>query len=277
LLCKVMEQNHLNLDIRIAIDGPNDVTTREDQDAFLNWLELQRTEVEIIRNKVNLGLKRQILSTLNSISSKYDGFIVLEEDLVISNFLIEEFYRRLEFFKNEGRIWSINAYTNSEMRNSTDFLTSYVTSWGWATWSDRWLKIDTDADHIISSVKSWSKFNFGNAYDYKLQLYWNKFKIRETWAVFWYATIYINGGSVLQIGTNHIENNGFNSGENFSKGDSTFYASIDQYADTFEELPVHRSEDLAMNMFTILNKNWKFKLWRTYQWIKLIWKARRLQ
>lgn len=96
--------------------------------------------------------------------------------------------------------------------------------WGWATWSDRWKFFDKDPDALVDtfSKKEIKKFNLDNSQNFWGQVLDNRNNKIDTWAVFWYATIFKKDGLCLNPFGSYISNTGVDgSGANCS--DKDFY------------------------------------------------------
>ena len=91
--------------------------------------------------------------------------------------------------------------------------------WGWGTWADRWEKFnDCSADHMDSfSPEDRKLFNCNGSYDFFRQIIENHHGILDTWAIFWYATIFREEGLCLTPGRSLVNNTGRDgSGERFA-------------------------------------------------------------
>jgi hypothetical protein len=99
--------------------------------------------VTIFEATVNKGLATSIILGVTRIINQYGKVIVLEDDLITSkNFLLFT-NKALESYKNDSRIFSIAGYTPPIKRPIDDiYFTMRSSSWGWATWKDRWNEID---------------------------------------------------------------------------------------------------------------------------------------
>ena len=71
-----------------------------------------------------------------------------------------------------------------------------MSCWGWATWENRWKFYQKDVDTLTSnfSKKDIQKFDLDNTANFWDQVMENKTGIINTWAVFWYATIFQKKG-----------------------------------------------------------------------------------
>jgi hypothetical protein len=100
---------------------------------------------KIIRRTQNLGLAKSIRSGLNSVFAIHGKAIILEDDIIPSKL----FFDVMEYYLNNqelnpviGSITGANT-TRFPLLERRDFLASKRhSSWGWATWADRWLSID---------------------------------------------------------------------------------------------------------------------------------------
>ena len=159
-------------------------------------------KIKIILRKKNLGLAKNIVSGVTEIIKKYNKVIVLEDDIIVSkNFLI---YMNLclDRFKREKKIWHINGWNYKFNFPKSDYNTFYwrgMICWGWATWKDRWKNYKKNPDYLI---KNWtkhkiSKFNFDNSIDFWSQVQRNFLNLINTWAIFWYSSIFNKNGICL--------------------------------------------------------------------------------
>ena len=128
-------------------DGPRQSETpeirfvRAQTDKFTGLIQ----NFEISQSAENLGLARSIRLGLDSVFAKHMKAIVLEDDIIPSAefFIAMEFYlTNLEANQKIGTITGANT-TKFPFYLRRDFLASKRhSSWGWATWADRWKSID---------------------------------------------------------------------------------------------------------------------------------------
>ncbi|MBB6610340.1 CatB-related O-acetyltransferase [Pontibacter sp. Tf4] len=91
--------------------------------------------------------------------------------------------------------------------------------WGWATWSRAWQLYTTDSTYLLQQVTKTDKiksgFNLDDQANYLLQLKLNYWGELNTWAVKWYATIFLRQGLCLFPKKSLVRNIGHDgSGEN---------------------------------------------------------------
>ena len=186
-------------------------------------------KVTIIRRDKNWGLANSIIDGVTNIVNQYGRIIVLEDDLVTSPFFLKFMNDALEFYKNEKRVWHISGWNYPIVADGFEdfFLWRGMNCWGWSTWSDRWQYFEKNIDQTIASFskEDIKKFNFdGVAPDFWNQVIANKKGKIDTWAIFWYGSIFKQDGLCLNPTQTLVENIGNDSsGTNF--GNSKIYTS----------------------------------------------------
>jgi len=104
--------------------------------------------VEYREAKRNCGLAPSVISGVSEVLQNHGQVIVLEDDLLLSLDFLEYMEAALSFYREDQRIWSISGYSPDialpEGYAYDLYLTPRASSWGWATWRDRWIGIDWD-------------------------------------------------------------------------------------------------------------------------------------
>ena len=103
-------------------------------------------KINIIEAEKNRGLAKSVISGVTDIINKYGKVIILEDDLVTSKYFLKYMNEALTIFKEREDIWSISGY-GPNINIPTDYkddiyITKRGSSWGWATWKDRWELVD---------------------------------------------------------------------------------------------------------------------------------------
>lgn len=154
-------------DLFIFSDGPkieNDENVRKVRE-YIKTVDGFKS-VKIIEREKNLGLANSVIAGVTEIVNKFGKVIVLEDDLVTSKYFLKFMNEALEFFKDREDIFSISGYSYppSIMKipgfYKHDVYLSYrFGSWGWASWIDRWNKVDWE----IKDYEQFKKDNKMNA------------------------------------------------------------------------------------------------------------------
>lgn len=93
----------------------------------------------------NKGLAKSIINGVSKVLEDYDKVIVLEDDLVSSPNFLNYMNAALGYYKEENKVFSIAGFSIPIKRVSAEsdvYFTSRSSSWGWATWKNRWESID---------------------------------------------------------------------------------------------------------------------------------------
>ena len=122
----------------------------------------------------------------------------------------------LERYKSASRVWHISGwnYPIDSDKLPDIFLWRVMNCWGWATWSNRWQHFNKDPQQVIDDFthKDIYEFNVDGRQDFFGQIIDNSQGQINTWAIFWYATIFQNNGLCLNPAQTLVDNIGFSSG-----------------------------------------------------------------
>ena len=120
----------------------NDLEDVKEVRKYLHTIEGFKN-TKIIESEKNKGLANSIIDGVSEIINKYDKVIVLEDDLIVSNDFLDYMNNALNFYEKDKKIWSISGYGPKLpcLENYYDdiYLSVRGSSWGWATWKDRWI------------------------------------------------------------------------------------------------------------------------------------------
>ena len=128
-------------------------------------------KVKIIERNRNWGLANSIIDGVTRTVNEYGRVIMLKDDLVTSPYFLKFMNDGLEFYHNNLEIMSISGYNlpltcMKFPKNFTNdiYLNYRNSSWGWATWAERWSLVDwemRDYDHFINNPRQQRMFNRG--------------------------------------------------------------------------------------------------------------------
>lgn len=168
--------------------------------------------VKIIEREKNWGLAKNIINGVTDVVNKYGRVIVLEDDIVTSPAYLLFMNQGLNFYQNEKKVWHISGwnYPIDLSKVCDTFFWRVMNCWGWATWADRWNHFEKNPQLLIETMTHQQKHNFdldGSG------MFWHQVVANargkiNTWAIFWYATIYRNGGLCLNPKHSYVNNIG---------------------------------------------------------------------
>ena len=169
--------------------------------------------VKVIERTENMGLSANIINGVTDVINKYGTVIVLEDDIVTSHHFLSFMNQALNYYKNKQNVWHIGGWNNPLNLSNLDdmFFWRIMNCWGWATWSDRWKNYKKNP---LALVENWNEqqiydFNIDGTVYFWDQVISNLNGNINTWAIFWYATIFENNGLCLNTAKSYVENIGF--------------------------------------------------------------------
>jgi hypothetical protein len=183
--------------------------------------------VKVAERKNNLGLAESIISGVTQLVNEYDKVIVFEDDLLSSPYTVQYFNEALTHYKNEEKVMHIGAYMyNLDKKGLPQtFFFRAATSWGWATWARAWKDFEPDADALIKQFdqKKISQFSIEGTMNFWKQLQGFKAGRNDSWAIRWYASIFLKGGLTLNPAVSLVHNIG-NDGSGIHSNKENMYA-----------------------------------------------------
>lgn len=121
--------------------------------------ETNAIDIDLVRRETPYGLARSVRSALDeSFANGADAVVVLEDDCVISPGGFRFFEEGLQALRNNRKIRSLCGYTYPGQRFVFDpeadiLLLSRFSTWGWATWKDRWEQYEPDLRKLVELAK----------------------------------------------------------------------------------------------------------------------------
>jgi len=187
--CTLAEESHLY----IFSDGPKNQSDTAKVAEVRKYI--QRIEgfakVEIREQSENRGLASSVIEGVSSVIQVHKKAIVLEDDLIFTPNFLAFMNDALSFYQQHPNIFSISGYvypiTIPPTFKEDILLLPRASSWGWATWLDRWEKADwqlLDYDQFIESKSSQKEFTAGGE-DLLFMLIKQKKGLIDSWAIRW--------------------------------------------------------------------------------------------
>lgn len=267
-----LKQNQLAAESRLFIfsDGAKNAAQQENVNAVRELI--QKTDgfksVEIVERNENLGLANSVISGVSQLIKEYGRVIVFEDDLISSPYTLLYFNEALDRYEKEEQVMHIGAYMyplspqESEQLPETFFFRA-ATSWGWATWGRAWQHFNPDVTHLIQQFDAPKKHQFAieGSMNFWKQMRELKAGRNNSWAIRWYASIFLKGGLTLNPAHSLVSNighdgSGVHSGINEIYNVSIHPQPIKQFPDEFTE---HRPAYEAIKNFL---KNRKGSFWQ---------------
>jgi hypothetical protein len=168
--------------------------------------------VEIVNRETNYGLANSIIDGVTMLCKQYEKVIVFEDDLISSPHTLKYFNDALRIYEKEEKVMHIGAYMyplKSSNLLETLFLRS-TSSWGWATWSRAWDNFEPDIDKLMNQFDARSKYKFEMDGSMNYWKHMRHFKAgkNNSWAIRWYASVFLKKGLSLYPSKSLIDNIG---------------------------------------------------------------------
>ena len=195
-------------DLIVFIDGPkNNGETRlinSVEDIVLSFKN-SFNSLTINKSDINKGSASSQIIGISKVLRKYQNLIVVEDDILVSEFFLKYMNKALYLYKNDKDVWHINGYNfPNKVKGSDCYFSSLMICWGWATWSDRWFKHIKDPLYHdpyylkeIFDKKMIRELNLGTNTNFFWAQVESNSKGHNSWDIFWYCYIFLNKGLCL--------------------------------------------------------------------------------
>ncbi len=200
---KMLEKCELagETDLFIFADGPKSEKGAAAVEEVHKWVSEYKADSDVgngvfksvhtIIKEKNAGLANSIIGGVTELIDKYGRVIVVEDDLLVQPNFLAYMNEGLDYYENDDKIWEIASYgykLKALNNYKHDIYLSYrASSWGWATWKDRWDTVDwvvKDYDKLVNSKELQKKLNRGGGDLYPM-LQRQMRGESDSWAIRW--------------------------------------------------------------------------------------------
>jgi hypothetical protein len=213
---KFLQQNEMAAESRLFVfsDG---FKSEADEKNVLEVRELLKNiegfkSVEVVERKENMGLAKSVIIGVSKLIKDYKQVIVFEDDLITSPYTLTYFNEALNRYRNESKVMHIGAYMyNLKGADLPEtFFYRAATSWGWATWERAWQHFEPNIDTLMSKFDKSAKSAFSIEHTMNFWKQMEDFKKgkNNSWAIRWYASIFLKGGLTLNPSQSLVNNIG---------------------------------------------------------------------
>jgi hypothetical protein len=169
-----LRENYLASDseLFIFVDGPKKPADELEIKKVVDFVQTVSgfKKVTLKVSTTNKGLSQSIIGGVTEVLQRFGKVIVLEDDLLTSpNFLIY-MNSALDYYTENRKVFSVSGYSFKiyfpKGYNLDHYFSVRGSSWGWATWLDRWETIDWKVSDYRQFISSWEKrrsFNKGGS------------------------------------------------------------------------------------------------------------------
>ena len=224
-------------ELYIFSDAPSDETEKENVAKVRKYVDAYShtdkfKHVEVCYAQKNKGLSTSLIDGITKIINQYGRIIVLEDDHLTSPDFIVFMNRALDYYENDSKIWSISGFTPDfhalHYYKHDVYCGCRGYCWGWATWKNRFDKVDwevKDYDNFVKDKQAQRGFNRGGLDMTPLLKLQQEGKV-NSWAIRWCYQEYKENMLTIFPRCSKVKNIGFDgSGTNSGSG-KVFQAKI---------------------------------------------------
>lgn len=264
-----LQKNELAADSRLFIFS--DGAKTEADKAKVEQIRQQAKQVtgfksvKLIERKENIGLANSIISGVTQLVNEYSKVIVFEDDLLSSPYTLEYFNEALDRYANQPEVMHIGAYMYDLKATNLPqtFFYRAATSWGWATWARAWKSFEPDVDTLMQQFNKAKihEFSIEGTMNFWKQMQQFKAGKNNSWAIRWYASIFLKKGLTLNPSQSLIQNIGHDGTGRHSNLESTY--DVQMACKPVTQFPAVLEEDTqAYQAIKQFLKNRKGNLWQ---------------
>jgi len=224
-------------DLIIFSDGPkkdSDVVQVKELRDYLKTINGFKL-IKINESTTNKGLAHSIIKGVTKVIDKYGKIIVLEDDLITTPNFLSFMNQALNFYDNNKRIYAVNGYSPliEGVIEKGDKIYFHVrsSSWGWATWDDRWDDNVFDKSRIREVINEndsvLKKFDNEAGKDASRMLLGALTGRNNSWYIRWVFHNFIHDKISVYPILSKVLNVGFNSEATHCTGISAYKAEMD--------------------------------------------------
>lgn len=166
----------------------------------------------------NNGLGLSVINGVTNAINQYSKAIVIEDDLIVSKNFLAFMNQGLYTYEKNDKVFSICGYSNKVKIPSDYHYDAYFcprsSSWGWATWADRWNSCDwqlSEWEPVKKNAKAYNKW--GGSDCFSMIKAWHEGR-NQSWAIRFCYNQFVQDKVSLFPVISHVKNNGFDgSGE----------------------------------------------------------------
>lgn len=187
--------------LHIYADGPKENASKNDLFAIDEVRKIIKekdwcSQVYIKESVINKGLAASVVDGVTEVVNEYGKVIVLEDDIQTSAGFLKYMNDALSLYEYDSKVGHISGYMFPVKRKLPEtFFYNTASCWGWGTWKRSWSFYNNDAKYLLNEIREHhlvEQFNIEGTADFLDQLEKNEKGTIQTWAVKWYASLFLN-------------------------------------------------------------------------------------
>jgi len=163
----------------------------------------------------NLGLSSSVIKGVSETLENWESVIVLEDDMITSPYFLEYMNQGLIKYKNNPLVSCIHGYVYPGLKDGSEtFFLRGADCWGWGTWRESWKLFNSNGEFLLNELRNKNlikEFDFNGSYPFSSMLENQVLGKNDSWAVRWYASIFLAGKLTLYPTKSLVQNIGMDS------------------------------------------------------------------
>lgn len=190
--------------------------------------------VQIIESTSNKGLANSVIAGVSEVISKFGKVIVLEDDLISAPNFLNFMNQALDFYHENQKIFSISGFTldlpTLKTYDKDIYLGYRASSWGWATWKNRWEHVDWEVkDYPAFKWNVFEHIRFMRGGSDMPHMLWKQMHgVIDSWAIRWCYCQFKKDLLTVFPSKSKIVNIGIGEEATHTKKSKRYYASLDE-------------------------------------------------
>ncbi|OLY94875.1 glycosyltransferase [Cnuella takakiae] len=219
-------------DLFIFCDGSKNTTDNDKVRAVQNFCDQIEgfKSVTVFKSPINKGLANSVKQGVSEILKTHGQAIVLEDDLETTPNFLDYMNQALDVYKNVPQVFSISGYTFPLERKGLKqdvFFHPRGSSWGWATWADRWNTVNWQILQTVSISDMIKARDMGS--DWVPLIKKVKAQTNDSWAIPWIVNQCLQGSFTVYPTSSKISNIGFGpEATHTQKSNHRFLTTLDE-------------------------------------------------
>jgi hypothetical protein len=204
-------------------------------------------KINIIERDRNLGLANSIIDGVTTVIDRYGKIIVLEDDMLLSNYFLHYMNEALNLYQGENDVISIHAYIYPvKTKLPETFFLKGADCWGWATWKRGWDLFEPNSEKLYKEIRNQNlEFEFDyNGVTNNVRMLKRQINTKvDSWAIRWHASAFLKNKLTLYPGRSLLNNIGTNGGGTHTKSTRFYETSLTDKPIKIEKIPIRECKE----------------------------------
>lgn len=237
--------------LHVFVDGPKgpaDALKVDQVKALIDTISGFR-QIERHYSDVNRGLANSVIRGVSQVLASHPFVIVLEDDLITAPTFLTYMNTCLQTYQHKPKVFAVSGYTFPFQKPANYSYDVYFfprhSSWGWATWADRWQQADwqvADYQEFMQDKKAQQAFSAGGD-DLVRMLRRQMEGEMDSWAIRWAYSQFKNKAYTVYPVWSKVDNIGFDQDATHTNVFNRYKTTLTQQETTAIQLPAEVRED----------------------------------